>query len=159
MITTAKAEGEAMKVFQQTHYTTLCGAPDEWEQLKDRFKAFDTVSIIDLRTANEQSDFEMGNLPEGWKRQWMPLRGNTVSEQDLDVFRREQRRHGRLIALATSETRGSLLALTDISRINRTTLPKDELSQLSDLKGEQELIDWLNAYLTRHQTTDQVGVY
>ncbi len=148
-----------MKVFQQDNYTTICGIPDEWEQMKAKFQDSDKVTVLDLRTATEAGGDTLEDLPEAWQYRAMPIQGGTISEQDVDVFRREQRRHGRMIALAANEARPCLLALADINRISRTPIPESELTALADLKTEQALLDWLKSYLERHQTTDQLGEY
>lgn len=146
-----------MQVYEEAKYTTYCGTPDEWEQLREKLKDVEKVSILDLRSGVETAGNEIEDIPEEWLFVNMPVTGLTVSEQDIDVFRREQRRHGTLVALATNETRGSLLALADKARLARTQLPKDELKKLNDTKKEKDLVDWLNSYLERHQTTDVIG--
>ena len=153
----SKANRSAMKVFKEKSYTTRCGTPQEWDSLKKEWSSEEKVSVLDLRTATEAKEFQMEDVPEEWEYRRMAVIGSTISEQDVDVFRREQRRHGKLIVLATNDTRGSLLALADISRIKREAFPQDEVNKLDDLEGEKELQDWLKSYLDRHQTTEEMG--
>ena len=148
-----------MKDFKQDTYTTYCGSDDEWNDLKKKFKSEEKASVIDLRTVNESGGEKLADLPEEWNYQRIPLTGKTVSEQDMDVFRREQRRHGKLIVVAKTEARGGLLALADKCRRERSLLPDTEVALLSGAVEEKDLQEWLNRYLERHQTTDEVGEY
>ena len=148
-----------MKDFKQDTYTTFCGTAEEWTDLKKKFDSDEKASVIDLRTVNESGGEKLADLPEVWNYQRIPLTGKTVSEQDVDVFRREQRRHGKLIVVAKTEARGGLLAMADNCRRERTLLPDTEVALLSGAVEEKDLQEWLNQYLTRHQTTDEVGEY
>lgn len=142
-----------MRVFQQANYTTLCGTPSHWNEMKDRFAGAEKVSVIDLRCALESREQPLDKMPDTWLHRQLSVRGTTVSEQDIDVIRREQRRFGRLILVAGNMARGVLLALTDLARLERTPLPESETKQLEGLEQELELFSWLNQYLDRHQTT------
>lgn len=147
-----------MKVFERDNFKAVCGSATEWDSLKREFEGSGKVSILDLRTMKEAAGHALADLPEGWKVEPHPISGSTISEQDVDVFRREVRRHGRLIAVGTSETRGSLLMYTDQARIERVGLPR-EVDSLSEIAKESELKKWLDAYLARHKTTDTIGEY
>ena len=145
-----------MQVFEQKRYSTFCCTFKTWSDALKKLSADDKVSVLDIRTLNEMGKDELSDVPEGWTYRRYPITGSTVSEQDVDVFRREQRRFGKLVVISSNETRASLLVLTDLSRINRTLLPEDEVKKLDDLKQEQVMHDWLNQYLERHQSTDAV---
>lgn len=142
-----------MKVFQQPAYTTICGTPDEWPEMKKQFPAEAKVSVIDLRAATEMAGTPLEKMPDGWLFRALPVRGETVSEQDIDVFRREQRRHGKLVVVSSQEARGVLLVLTDLARLERTDLAEDDLKGLSGLEQEGLLREWLARYLERHRST------
>jgi hypothetical protein len=159
MITGRKPERTGMKVYQDDNFKTVCGSARDWEKMKKEFKGANDVSILDLRTLKEIGGETIKDLPQGWRLSQHPISGQTVSEQDVDVFRREQRRNGKLIAVGLSETRGSLLVLTDKARRTRTSLNQDELDFLSRMSQESALRDWLEAYLERHRTTDTIGEY
>ena len=148
-----------MQVFEQKKYSTYCCTFQTWSDVLKTLSADDKVSVLDIRTLNELGKDELSDMPSGWTYRRYPITGSTVSEQDVDVFRREQRRFGKLVVVSSNETRASLLVLTDLARINRTLLPEAEVTKLEDLKQEQAMHDWLNQYLERHQTTDVVGEY
>ena len=146
-----------MKAYKETGYSTYCGTPSEWTELQTKFENSESVSVLDLRTVSELSEHDLGEMPENWTYSRMPLLGETISEQDVDLFRREQRRHGRLLVLSQKEAKGCLLALADKARKNRRALEPSELEELDGLSSEQTLVAWLEAYLVRHQTTDKIG--
>lgn len=142
-----------MKVFEQANYTTLCGTPSHWKEMREKFAEAEKVSVIDLRCALESREQPLDKMPDTWLHRQLSVRGNTVSEQDIDVIRREQRRYGRLILVAGNMARSVLLVLTDLARLDRTPLPERETRQLEGLEQELELFSWLNQYLERHQST------
>lgn len=148
-----------MRVFQEDSFKTVCGSPAEWDKMKKEFADAKRVSVLDLRPLSEIGKETIDDLPAGWKLDQHPISGKTISEQDVDVFRREQRRSGSMIAIGLSETRGSLLVLTDKARRTRSELDQSELDSLSNLAEEKELKSWLEAYLARHKTTDVIGEY
>lgn len=148
-----------MQVYEQERYNTYCCTPSDWADVKKKLGADKKVSVLDIRTVQEAADQKLEDVPESWNYRRWPVVAATVSEQDVDVFRREQRRHGELVVVATNEVRSGLLVLTDLSRINRTLLPEQEVKKLGDVKKEQGLVDWLNQYLERHKTTDSIGEY
>jgi hypothetical protein len=141
-----------MKVYEQPEYTTVCGTPSEWKKLKKEFDGEGKVSVLDIRTAVEEEQEKLDKAPDTWLYRRLPIGGATVSEQDVDVFRREQRRHGRLIVVTQNQARAGLLVLTDLARMARTPLPADDLKDLDGLKDEKVLREWLDEYLERHQT-------
>jgi hypothetical protein len=141
-----------MKVYEQPEYTTVCGTPSEWKQLNKRFDGEDKVSILDIRTAVEEEEEKLDKASDTWHYRRLPIGGATISEQDIDVFRREQRRHGKLIVISPNEARAGLLVHTDLARLNRTALEEKELKDLDGWKEEKVLKEWLDQYLDRHQT-------
>ena len=158
MIGTFGAEWPGMRTFEQDNYTTYCGADTEWDKLKSRCSKDEKVSVMDLRTAGAAARVELADMPDGWLYRRMPVQASTVSEQDIDVFRREQRRSGKMLVVGSTECTGALLALTDISRLKRSLLPEGEISELGPLEeDEANLKDWLNRYLERHATTETLG--
>lgn len=146
-----------MKVYEGSNYTTHCGIFSEWDDLKLKFEDSDSVSVLDLRTVSELSGQTLEDLPEAWSYSRLPLQGSTISEQDVDLFRREQRRHGKMLVLAENEARGCLLALVDLARKDRSEFGSDGLDGLGGLDSEQDLLTWLEAYLSRHKSTDEIG--
>lgn len=146
-----------MKAYKEPGYSTYCGTLSEWVELKAKFEDSESVSVLDLRTVLEIEDSGLEELPESWSYSRMVLLGETISEQDVDLFRREQRRHGKLLVLAENEARASLLALADKARKKRSQIEKDELENLEGIELEKNLVTWLEAYLSRHQTTDRIG--
>lgn len=148
-----------MKEFKQDKHLTVCGTVAEWKELKKKFEGDQKVSVFDLRTVNESGGEKLPDIPEGWNYQRLPLTGATISEQDVDVFRREQRRNGKLLVVAPNEARGGLLALADQCRVARSELSGSDVDSLSGAADEKELRTWLKDYLERHQTTDVVGQY
>lgn len=141
-----------MKVYKQPDYTTVCGTPSEWKQLKKHFDGEGKVSVLDIRTAVEEEQEKLDKAPDTWVYRRLPIGGKTISEQDVDVFRREQRRHGKLIVVTQNMARSGLLVLTDLARIERKALDDGDLAQLDGLKEEKALREWLDSYLERHQT-------
>lgn len=141
-----------MTIFKQADYTTACGTPDEWSELKQVFAGADEVSILDIGGVLETE--KPDSVPDSWTYRRLPIRGNTISEQDMDVYRRELFRHGRLIVLSPNATRGQLVSLAARARTQRTLLPEDKLKELKELEAESELQEWLQAYLVRHQSTE-----
>ena len=119
-----------MKVYKQPEYTTVCGTPSEWKELKKEFDLNEKVSVLDIRTAVEEEREKLEKSPdtETWLYRRLPIGGSTISEQDIDVFRREQRRHGRLIVISQNEARAALLVLTDLARLNRSALSDSDLN-------------------------------
>ncbi|MFA5505483.1 MAG: hypothetical protein WC314_03975 [Vulcanimicrobiota bacterium] len=141
-----------MKVYDQPDYTTVCGTPSEWKQLAKQFDGESKVSVLDIRTAFEEEQEKLDKAPDTWLYRRLPLSGGTISEQDVDVFRREQRRHGRLIVITQNQTRAGLMILADRARIDRTGLAASELAQFQELQEEKALQEWLEAYLERHRS-------
>ncbi|MCA9777742.1 MAG: hypothetical protein KC800_13530 [Candidatus Eremiobacteraeota bacterium] len=141
-----------MKVYEQPGYTTVCGTPSEWKQLKKHFDGEAKVSVLDIRTATEEEQEKLDKAPDTWLYRRLPIGGKTISEQDVDVFRREQRRHGKLIVVTQNLARSALLVHTDLARIERKPLDDSELDALDGLQDEKALREWLDAYLERHQT-------
>lgn len=141
-----------MKVYEQPKYTTVCGTPSEWKQLKNKFDGEEKVSVLDIRTAHEEEQEKLDKTPDTWLHRRLPIGGSTISEQDIDVFRREQRRHGRLIVVTCNMARAGLLVLTDLARIGRRGFDEKDLRELDGLEDEAALKEWLDAYLDRHKT-------
>ena len=126
-----------MKVYKQPEYTTVCGTPSEWKELKKEFDLNEKVSVLDIRTAVEEEREKLEKSPdtETWLYRRLPIGGSTISEQDIDVFRREQRRHGRLIVISQNEARAALLVLTDLARLNRSALSDSDLNETDGLEA------------------------
>lgn len=148
-----------MKVFKHDRYKTVCGSALEWNSMKKEFDEGAKVSIFDLRTLLETGGQPLQEIPAGWKVEPHPISGETISEQDFDVFRREVRRHGNFIAVGVEEARGSLMVLADAARRERRGFEEREVSSLSGIDKEATLKRWLEAYLERHRTTDAIGEF
>ena len=141
-----------MNVYEQPNYTTVCGTPSEWKKLQQKFEGVDKVSVLDIRTATEEEESKLDAVPDTWLYRRLPIGERTISEQDVDVFRREQRRHGKLIVVSQNIARAALLVQTDLARIARTGLTDTDFSGLDGIDQEQGLRTWLDSYLERHQT-------
>lgn len=152
-------EWSAMKIFQDQNYKTVCGPFGEWELMQREFKGAEKVSILDLRPLAEASTDKLTEIPEGWVLEPHPVSGRTVSEQDFDVFRREVRRYGNLIAVGTNEAHGALLVLADQARRERRGFDEQAVTALGEMERVAELKAWLDSYLTRHRDTEVIGEF
>lgn len=133
--------------------TTVCGLPSEWKEIAGKLDKDKAASIVDLRTKLELGDDEAPEVGENWEYRRLPVSGTTISEQDLDVLRREQLRNTQTVVLSPNQARGPLMVLAGEARKQRRALSKDELSSLKDLSKEKKTQKWLDAYLERHETT------
>lgn len=142
-----------MNSFSFGERTTICGSPSEWKQLAGKLDAGQAASVVDLRTQNEYGKDTPPETPEGWLYRRLPVSGETVSEQDLDVLRREQLRNKQTIVLGPNEARGPLLVLTGEARKERRALTPAELDGIKERSKEKKLQAWLAQYLERHTST------
>lgn len=110
--------------------------------------------VIDLRTLHELGDSAPPTLPEGWTYRRLPLTGETASEQDLDVFRRELVRRQTTVVLGPNVHRPQLLVLAALARLQpKDWGPDQQASAWKECsQHEPSLESWLQAYFRRHQT-------
>lgn len=142
-----------MNSFSFGKVKTVCGLPDEWDQLARELDSEKPASVVDLRTVVELGEQTTPEVPETWDYRRLPVTGSTVSEQDMDVLRREQLRSTQTIVLAPNGARGPLMVLAGEARKARRDLNKDELKDVTDQNKEKDLRSWLDSYLERHKTT------
>jgi hypothetical protein len=136
-----------MKTYQFAGHTILCGQAGEWESLL-RQGGDEAGTVIDLRTLSEIGDRLVPKAPEGWGYRRLPLTGQTISEQDLDVFRREFFRKPRTVVVGPTALRPSLLVEASLARLERSGW--DYPKRAAENGEEPELFGWLTAYLVRH---------
>ena len=143
-----------MKTFEGDGQSTHCGTLDEWKKLLDLVPEGENASVLDLRTGFEIGEDSLGETPKDWTVRRLPVSGATLSEQDVDVFRRELYRHKHCLVISPNDTRGPLLALAGTARAQRKDIDKNVLDGLQDLKQEKETLAWLESYLERHKSTE-----
>lgn len=132
---------------------TVCGLPEEWDDLAGVLDSDKAASVVDLRTGSEIGEASPPEVPEAWNYRRLPVSGDTVSEQDVDVLRREQLRSNQTVVLSPNGARGPLMVLAGEARKARRDLEKDELKDVKDQSKEKALRSWLDSYLERHKTT------
>lgn len=143
-----------MKTFENHGQTTHCGTLEEWKELLKRVPETEMASVLDLRTGFEIGENNLEETPKGWTVRRLPVTGATISEQDIDVFRRELYRHKHCLVVSPNDARGPLLALAGTARAERKELDTKSLKELKDLKKENDTLVWLETYLLRHKTTE-----
>lgn len=147
-----------MKSYQFAEHIIHCGRSDQWDELigaATRGPGLGTV--VDLRTFIEIGEQEVPKPPEGWGYRRLPLTGATVSEQDLDVFRREFFRKPQTVVVGPNETRGSLLVAASLARLEKGGWKHEQGAQEQN-GNEGELFEWLTMYLVRHGCAPQAAL-
>ncbi len=135
-----------MKSFQFAERNVTCGTIDELDKLLEKAGTGTPGTIVDLRTFLEASDEHSPKPPEGWGYRRLPLTGATVTEQDLDVFRREFFRKAQTVVVAPTAARGELMIAASVARNQ-----KGGWDGLQRAEGdESRLLLWLTEYLVRH---------
>lgn len=139
-----------MKSFQFAERNVTCGSIDELETLLDKAGKDTPGTVVDLRTFLEASDALSPKPPEGWGYRRLPLTGATITEQDLDVFRREFFRKGQTVVVAPNSTRAELMIAASVARNTKGGWEGRQRAEGGDLQGESRLLLWLTEYLVRH---------
>lgn len=145
-----------MKSFQFSERTIICGQASEWDHLIQACSRDVPGTVIDLRTFLEIADTPAPKPPEGWGYRRLPLTGATVSEQDLDVFRREFFRKPQTVVVGPNESRASLLVSASVARLEKGGWNGGQRA-CDNVEGEDDLLQWLTTYLGRHGFEDASG--
>lgn len=122
-----------------------CGSAQDYDQLLQANLELSGV-LIDVRTQAEIGDLPLAKLPEGWIYCRIPITGQTISEQDMDVFRREFFRKQQTVVIDPGSKRSDLLVIASLARQKKEALPPSSI----DSTKERDLFAWLQAYLARH---------
>lgn len=141
-----------MKTIEFSGRPILCGKPSELNDMIASCSEEANVTIVDLRTVLERPDEEDIDAPDTWNVRRLPVRGQTISEQDLDVFRREFFRHPKTLVIGPNAARAELMLLASVARLEVRPIDQVELEQVEDKHEERDLLNWLEQYLERHQT-------
>jgi hypothetical protein len=139
-----------MKTYQFAERTIHCGHAGQWDQLIEACSAEQPGTVVDLRTFLEVGDQSVPKAPEGWGYRRLPLTGATVSEQDLDVFRREFYRKPQTVVIGPNATRAQLVVAASVARLEKGGWDGAQRAEGEDRYGEYQLLEWLTAYLVRH---------
>lgn len=142
-----------MKTYQFADRTIIAGEASQLEQLVSSASSESPATLIDLRTFLEAGENETPRTPEGWGYRRLPITGATVSEQDLDVLRREFFRKPQSVVLGPNASRAHLLIAASLSRHEQGGWEAGKRAEVDPNHGEDQLKDWLDAYLTRHGVT------
>lgn len=138
-----------MKRFQFAERPVISGSIDELEKLLDEAGRETPGTVVDLRTFLEAGEELSPKPPEGWGYRRLPLTGATITEQDLDVFRREFFRKAQTVVVAPNSARSELMIAASIARNEKGGWNASERAE-ADLHGESRLLLWLTEYLVRH---------
>jgi hypothetical protein len=138
-----------MKSYQFAEHTIFCGHAGQWEQLIGACVQDKLGTVVDLRTFLEIGDQLVPKAPEGWGYRRLPVTGATVSEQDLDVFRREFYRKPQTVVVGPNLTRAQLMVAASLARLEKGGFEGNKRAE-GDSEGEYQLLEWLTAYLVRH---------
>jgi hypothetical protein len=138
-----------MKSYQFAEHTIFCGHAGQWEQLIGACAQDKLGTVVDLRTFLEIGDQLIPKAPEGWGYRRLPVTGATVSEQDLDVFRREFYRKPQTVVVGPNPTRAQLMVAASLARLEKGGFEGNKRAE-GDSEGEYQLLEWLTAYLVRH---------
>lgn len=139
-----------MKTFQFADRTLLVGEASQLDQLLASVAKDTPATLIDLRTFTELADQTPPRSPEGWGYRRLPITGGTVSEQDLDILRREFFRRSHTVLVGPNESRAPLLVAAALARLEKGGWNGAARAELEADHPEQELERWLTAYLVRH---------
>jgi hypothetical protein len=137
-----------MKTFKFAERTVICGEALEWDQLLKACADDREGTVVDLRTFLELAEQVAPKPPEGWGYRRLPVTGATVSEQDLDVFRREFYRKPQTVVVGPNAARAELMVAASVARYQQGGWNGQDLASSS--QDEWELLEWLTAYLVRH---------
>lgn len=138
-----------MKSFKFAERTILCGDAGQWDQLIEASSKDMEGTVIDLRTFLEIAQQPPAKPPEGWGYRRLPLTGATVSEQDLDVFRREFYRKPQTVVIGPNPVRAELMVAASVARQEKGGFNGLQRAE-ADSGGELDLLEWLTSYLVRH---------
>ena len=138
-----------MKSFKFAERTILCGDAGQWDQLIEASSKDVEGTVIDLRTFLEIAHRPPAKPPEGWGYRRLPLTGATVSEQDLDVFRREFYRKPQTVVVGPNPVRAELMVAASVARQEKGGFNGRQRAE-ADSGGELDLLEWLTSYLVRH---------
>lgn len=139
-----------MKTFQFVDRTLIVGDVSQWDQLMGAVAKDVPATVVDLRTFVEAGEEAPPRSPEGWGYRRLPITGATVSEQDLDVLRREFFRRTHTIVMGPNSSRPRLLVAAALSRLDQGGWKGGARAEADPSHGENALQDWLTAYLSRH---------
>lgn len=137
-----------MSCYQFAGHPVLYGDASQLEALLEKADGDHLGTVIDLRTFLEIGEQTTPKPPEGWGYRRLPLTGTTISEQDLDVFRREILRRPQTVVIGPNLSRGEFLLSASLARHEKT--PWEPQVQQSAQGEEAELQQWLTSYLVRH---------
>ncbi len=124
-------------------------------QDRDRFaeasalKERPTGLVLDLRRGCIAQGEPLAAPGESWEVRLLPTRGETASEQDLDILRRCLLQSDTLAFVGPS---ASLLAAALVARQERNEIPEAVAAPYRE--SDPQLLEWLNAYLERHRGTE-----
>jgi hypothetical protein len=138
-----------MQSFKFAERNIFCGEASQWQELLKASEGGGPATVIDLRTFLEIGDQPLPEPPEGWGYRRLPLTGATVSEQDLDVFRREFYRKPQTVVLGPNRSRAELLVAASVARHERGGFQAGQRAEQAGAE-EKALLHWLTAYLVRH---------
>lgn len=139
-----------MKTFQFVDRTLIVGDVSQWDQLLGAVAKDIPATVVDLRTFVEASDEAPPRSPEGWGYRRLPITGATVSEQDLDVLRREFFRRTHTVVVGPNSSRSRLLVAAALSRLEQGGWQGGARAEADPKHGESALQNWLSSYLARH---------
>ena len=139
-----------MKTYQFADRNIIAGDASQLEQLVSAASSDSPATIIDLRTFLEAGEDETPRTPDGWGYRRLPITGSTVSEQDLDVLRREFFRKPQSIVLGPNSSRARLVITASLSRQEQGGWDAGKRAEVEASHGEDALKTWLDGYLARH---------
>lgn len=138
-----------MKSYKFADRDIHCGDASQWEALLGLCERDTPGTVLDLRTFLEVGDQPVPKPPEGWGYRRLPLTGATVSEQDLDVFRREFYRKSQTVVIGPNGSRSRLMVAASVARLEKGGWNGRQRAE-EDVEGEHGLLEWLTSYLVRH---------
>ncbi len=139
-----------MKTFQFADRILIVGEAAQWDQLLTAVTKDTPATVVDLRTFVEVGEQPVPRTPEGWGYRRLPITGATVSEQDLDVLRREFFRRPQTVIVGPNASRSRLLAAAALSRLEQGGWNGGDRAEVETSHGEDQLRSWLTDYLVRH---------
>lgn len=138
-----------MKTFQFADRTLIVGEASQWDQLLAAVSKDTPATVVDLRTFLEVGEQPAPRSPEGWGYRRLPITGATVSEQDLDVLRREFFRRSHTVVIGPNASRSRLLAAAALSRLEQGGWNGGARAEAEANHGENDLQNWLTDYLVQ----------
>lgn len=136
-----------MKTYQFADRKIFCAEAGLWAEVGDKISG-KAGTLIDLRTLSEIGDAPQPELPPDWSYLRQPLTGATISEQDMDVIRREFYRKPLTALVGPTIERASLIVTASITRREKSSWDYEEQGKTNC--SEPELLQWLASYLERH---------